>query len=240
MAKGGRPPDPAKAWAAFIQWTERAAGGGWVFRGHADVSWDLRPGIGRLSGYQKSRELQAFQIFKRQAAVFEHGRDLDEWDWLALAQHHGLPTRLLDWTSNPLVACFFAVSDPSTVDKEGQLIAFKVDRRQWLTERDTGSGTTPLEVRDVRFMHPRPIFGRVHAQHGIFSLHPSPNIPWSGPTPSRGPGARQARFRIKSKWKADFQQRLSVFGVDEARLMNDLDGITSVLKRRLSARLPLE
>jgi hypothetical protein len=238
MPAAGRPPEPAKAWLRFLNWTSRAAGGGWVFRGHADRSWKLLPSVGRVLPYSIERERQATQIFRRQAGIHLDGSGFDEWDWLALAQHHGLPTRLLDWTSNPLTACFFAASDPTVLASWGEIIAFKIDRRDWLTDADIR--LPPLSVADVRLYRPAQRFGRVHAQHGIFSIHASPVVPWRGPAPARGPGARQARFTIKSLWKPDFLQRLAAFGVDEARLMGDLDGVATVLKWRLRANLPLE
>lgn len=240
MAALGRPPDPAKAWSYFVDWTERAGGGGWLFRGHANKTWKLTPGAGRQPGYSKVREIQALGAFRRQAALLESGAGFDDWDWLALAQHHGLPTRLLDWTTNPLVACFFAVASPNEEAEDGQVIAIKVDRRDWLREPGGNARSSPFNVDGVKLIRPKPLFGRVHAQHGVFSVHDTPNVAWAGPTPARGPGARQSRFVIKAKWKPGLQQRLSLFGVDQARLMNDLDGVADVIKWRLSARLPLE
>src|SRR5258708_39996306 len=87
--------------------------GRWVFRGHSNVNFALIPAVGRAAHTSQSRakyEQSLFDIFCREARGYVSAIPATDWEWLSLAQHHGLPTRLLDWTTNPLVAAFFAVS----------------------------------------------------------------------------------------------------------------------------------
>jgi hypothetical protein len=75
---------------------------GWIFRGHADATWKLVPKAGRApywSGEPK-RDAHLFDKWKRQAVGYLSSRLPTDWDWLAVAQHHGLATRLLDWSTN--------------------------------------------------------------------------------------------------------------------------------------------
>jgi FRG domain len=95
----------------------RPIGSRWVFRGQKRASWGLAPSIERLGADtlidQARHEELLGRAFRRCAHHYlaSPPHEEDELEWLALMQHHGAPTRLLDWTKSPLVAAFFAVAD---------------------------------------------------------------------------------------------------------------------------------
>lgn len=87
-----------------------------LFRGHANGSWKLLPTIIRI---QKERKLGERKLFELESALFHDfisisgikAKKKDDWDILYKMRHHGVPTRLLDWSENLLVAIFFAIMD---------------------------------------------------------------------------------------------------------------------------------
>jgi hypothetical protein len=80
-------------------------------RGHHDSSWKLVPKLYRKE-FAHADESEIRQEFQSRAIQLIQGRvPIDKWEWYFLMQHYGAPTRLLDWTDNPLLALYFAVAD---------------------------------------------------------------------------------------------------------------------------------
>lgn len=166
------------SWDAFLDEMTSAGDGSWIFRGQADALWPLVPSAGRPSvygsRYDARRERQLFEDFSR---------DLPRWERhvhtpmerLAFGQHHGLPTRLLDWSTNPLVAAWFAASSGAATD--GEIIMMRILWRRSVVDDHVGfdpfvaSSATPVLVRVPATV------SRITAQQGLFSVHPAPTIP---------------------------------------------------------------
>jgi hypothetical protein len=81
----------------------------WLFRGQADAVWGLSPSVHRGYTSQQERYLTNEFRVRARSRYFSCPVSNDYPGWLALMQHYGLPTRLLDWTYSPLIAAFFAL-----------------------------------------------------------------------------------------------------------------------------------
>ena len=111
------------------------------FRGQSDQSWELTPKAGRQE-FNKVKDTIIFEHWKRRAPHYLERENYNEWELLSIAQHTGLPTRLLDWTHNPLVAFFFAASE--NYEKDGAVYIYKSNHRVLHEKFGPFEITTPI------------------------------------------------------------------------------------------------
>lgn len=95
----------------------RASGQTLWYRGQANYRWGLQPRVARNRGFL-ANELDMLKRFRQDAIPRVRERPWTNWEWIFIAQHYGLPTRLLDWTENPLIGLYFAVEDDNADEAE--------------------------------------------------------------------------------------------------------------------------
>lgn len=197
----------------------------WVFRGQRDdPTWKLRPRAGRAELALGDQNL--FRAWKRWAAAFERRTYQSDWDWLAIAQHHGLATRLLDWTLNPFAAAFFATKSPP--DSDGAIIAFfdpqaeDAGLARQPHQRGQPLQNEPFDIKGVRKVRPRYITERLVMQSGIFTIHNPPTLCLEDVIT---PPQKLEGIVIDSSYTIELRRDLSFYGANERTLFPDLDGL---------------
>jgi hypothetical protein len=229
-----------------------------VFRGMACAGRGLETSLMRLGSGHAALEEHLLRSFRRYARRYDVPAD-SIWNWLALAQHHSLPSRLLDWTYSPLVALHFVTANLEHYGEDG--VVWCVDyaaTNRLLPERLTealereGAGifTTELlsevagSLREFDrlaerpfavFFEPPSLDDRIVNQYALFSLMSSASARFDDWLACL-PGSHH-RLVIPAALKWEIRDKLDQSNITERVLFPGLDGLSCWLRRYYTPRV---
>lgn len=223
-----------------------------AYRGVGRTGLDLLHGLARLGGNYAQKERHLVRNFRKYARRSFVGDD-SIWNWLALAQHHGLPTRLLDWSYSPHVALHFATAALRDMDQDGEvwILAFErvnehLPRKLRRLLEDEGSfvftgemlsnAAESLDELDgiagtafPLLLEPPSLDERIINQAALFSMMSRAEAQlhdWLAAHP-----AAHRRVVIPAALKWEVRDKLDQAGMSERVLLPGLDGLSAWLKR---------
>tara|TARA_R100000656_G_scaffold112487_1_gene84639 strand:- start:673 stop:1884 length:1212 start_codon:yes stop_codon:yes gene_type:complete len=184
-------------------------------RGVSNHEYPLLPSLFRHADVESAdvREHNLMWVFKTHAKPHLRSTPGNEVEWLAIAQHHGLPTRLLDWSLSPLIACFFAVQSLSKTDAA----IYIYDIGKFKKEEDIDSS----KIEDIVAFFPSHATKRVTAQSGMFTIHPTKNMKLESESIKK--------IVIPAARKKYFMEKLVKYGVHPGTVFPDLDGLSNYI-----------
>ena len=223
----------------------------YVYRGLEDSQYKLTTTLNRLGeSHLEKHLLRNFRKYSQKQVQQEYR---SVWNWLALAQHHGLPTRLLDWTYSPYIALHFTTADFAKYERDGMIWAVNyVDAKAYLPDqlslviKEEGSHIFTAEMLEravssllelgrlkkddfAIFFEPPSIDERIVNQYAVFSMMSNPNIMISDWLKDKN--IRHFKIVIPAHLKWEIRDKLDQSNINERVLFPGLDGLATWLKR---------
>ncbi len=233
------------------------------YRGCGKSSYRLTPTL-----YRHPVIREPDQLAKVEASIMSHFKDRsvpyltrslpNDWEVLFLMQHHGVPTRLLDWTENPFISLYFAISAaPSSTGTDGQ--EFLEDAAVWILKPDAWNnhvlqyltyedgilsvGDPVLAGYSVDSNGPSNVdavalFGiynspRIVAQRGVFTMFGQSTTPMEEVLDGRDfPEGCLTKVTLPKDALPDLSRSIFAIGITDSVVWPDLDGLAAEIKRQ--------
>lgn len=224
----------------------------YAYRGLENADYELSTTLKRLG--QVHLEKHLLRNFIKYSTMENAQRSI--WQWLTLGQHHGLPTRLLDWTYSPLVALHFATANFDHFDNDS--VIWAINYKQTLDNLPQGklkeiyinegshiftiemlglsglNGLVGLERQSddpfCVFFEPPSIDGRIINQYALFSMISNPEMTVEEWIEEKD--INRFKILIKKELKWEIRDKLDQANINERVLFPGLDGLALWLKRQ--------
>lgn len=230
-----------------------------IYRGVRDARRPLLTSLDQLGGldppHTKAKlEEHLLRTFARYSRPYLASPVENDWELLVHAQHHGLPSRLLDWSYSPLIAAHFATIDDL---RGGDRVVWRLD---WhVVHRTFSIPPLALSTRDLEqvfpeetpftpwklmasavprefacMVDPPSVHPRIPAQGAVFTLCSDKSQSFDAFLARHGIESALARFVIPADMVRPFRDQLDLAGIDERLLYPDLDGVAARIRRYYS------
>lgn len=217
------------------------------YRGQCDSNWNLSPGLFRYN--EGPSESTLLTRFKQSAALLIDTFPKDDFDWLFLMQHYGVPTRLLDWTESPLTALYFSIDNDVYRDIDSALWVLKpielnkhanikTSEKNFIPSFDdeflrnyaveSVNSNKKVELSPVATIATRNN-SRIQAQLGVFTIHHLDKKPIENFCEEK----EIFKYIIPKESKSIIIKELELLSVNKFSLFPELSSIGELLKKRL-------
>ena len=229
--------EPLGGWPDLGRLVEEHKRENWIYRGVTQHDHRLIPTIGRKGARQDegggdlphdaSQERLLLDEFMRQARPMIESQPETELEWMAIAQHHGLRTRLLDWTESLLVAAMFATESGVTyaINREtGETFVLPPAIYGIRGLPEAQPHDNPFDLDDVKIYRPAHISPRIAPQQSVFTVHPNPHEAFDHD--------HLVQWSMEIGGTIEVKLALDAVGISRASLFPGIDGLAGALNWR--------
>lgn len=201
-----------------------------IFRGQKKC-WTLLPSIAHNKEHSLllPNESKILNDFRRESIPYIDYVPQNNWQWLALAQHHRLPTRLLDWSKNPLAALWFAVRESPEDNNPAVVWVYYCDSNEIIVADSSKSGEV-FEIEQTFIYLPEHITPSIQAQAGVFTVHHRKDEASDFEPLEKNSHALIKKIEILPKSFSTIRYQLHRLNINAASLFPSLQGIAEKIR----------